>query len=137
MRPLLRRRLLAALFCLLPLPALAAPQAYVSAWNTLYRLDLATGQATPVGTGIGFNDVEGLAFAPDGTLYGVADGTAGSGSASTDFLIRIDTATGTGTGLVARAEITRCSRRMSWALESTWPRGGRRTISGRAAPSTA
>lgn len=97
MRPLLRRRLLAALFCLLPLPALAAPQAYVSAWNTLYRLDLATGQATPVGTGIGFNDVEGLAFAPDGTLYGVADGTAGSGSASTDFLIRIDTATGTGT----------------------------------------
>ncbi len=97
MRPCLCRRLLAALICLLPLPLLAAPLAYVSAWNTLYRLDLATGQATPIGTGIGFNDVEGLAIAPDGTLYGVADGTAGSGSATTDFLIRIDTHSGRGT----------------------------------------
>lgn len=96
MRPSMRRRLLAALICLLPLPVLAAPLAYVSAWNTLYRLDLATGQATPIGTGIGFNDVEGLAIAPDGTLYGVADGTAGSGSTTTDFLIRIDTTTGRG-----------------------------------------
>lgn len=97
MRPCLRRRLLAALICLLPLPVLAAPLAHVSAWNTLYRLDLATGRATPIGTGIGFNDVEGLAFAPDGTLYGVADGTAGTGSATTDFLIRINTTTGAGT----------------------------------------
>ena len=97
MRPCLRRRLLAAFICLRPLPVLAAPMAHVSAWNTLYRLDLATGQAAPIGTGIGFNDVEGLAFAPDGTLYGVADGTAGTGSATTDFLIRIDTSTGRGT----------------------------------------
>lgn len=97
MRPCLRRRLLAALLCLLPLPLVAAPLAYVSAWNALYRLDLATGQATPVGSGIGFNDVEGLALAPDGTLYGVADGTAGTGSAVTDFLIRIDTTSGVGT----------------------------------------
>ncbi len=97
MRPLLGRRLLAVLMCFLPLPAMAAPDAYVSAWNALYRLDLATAQATPIGSGIGFNDVEGLAIAPDGTLYGVADGTAGAGSQATDFLIRIDTATGVGT----------------------------------------
>lgn len=97
MRPLCYRRLLALLAMLLPLPILAAPTAYVSAWNTLYRLDLATAQATRIGTGIGFNDVEGLAFAPDGTLYGVADGTIGNGSALTDFLIRIDTNSGVGT----------------------------------------
>ena len=97
MRPLLGRRLLAVLMCFLPLPALAAPDAYVSAWNALYRLDLATARATPIGSGIGYNDVEGLAIAPDGTLYGVADGTAGAGSQVTDFLIRIDTNTGTGT----------------------------------------
>lgn len=97
MRPLLGRRLLAVLMCFLPLPAMAVPEAYVSAWNRLYRLDLATAQATPIGSGIGFNDVEGLAIAPDGTLYGVADGTVGSGSQATDFLVRIDTSTGVGT----------------------------------------
>lgn len=103
MRPPFRRWLLAALACLLPLPVMAAPDAYVSAWNALYRLDLATGRATAIGDGIGFNDVEGLAIAPDGTLYGVADGTMGTGSATTDFLIRIDTKTGRGTlvGLLA------------------------------------
>ncbi len=97
MRPPLHRRLLVVLACLLPLPVVAAPLAYVSAWNALYRLDLATAQATAIGTGLGFNDVEALAFAPDGTLYGVADGTVGSGSGLTDFLIRIDTSTGVGT----------------------------------------
>ena len=97
MRPLLGRRLLAVLMCFLPLPAMAAPEAYVSAWNRLYRLDLATAQATPIGSGIGFNDVEGLAIAPDGMLYGVADGTVGAGSQATDFLIRINTSTGAGT----------------------------------------
>lgn len=97
MRPLLGRRLLAVLMCFLPLPAMAAPDAYVSAWNALYRLDLATAQATPIGSGIGYNDVEGLAIAPDGTLYGVADGTAGAGSQVTDFLVRINTTTGIGT----------------------------------------
>lgn len=96
MRPTCARRLLAALAWLLPLPALAAPTAYVTAWNTLYRLDLGTAQATRIGNGIGFNDVEGLAFSPDGILYGVADGTMGNGSELTDFLIRIDTATGSG-----------------------------------------
>ena len=97
MRPLLIRRLLTVLAMLLPLSAFAAPTAYISAWNTLYRLDLATAQATRIGNGIGFNDVEGLAFAPDGALYGVADGTSGSGSAQTDFLIRINPETGVGT----------------------------------------
>ncbi len=97
MRPLLTRRLFAALAMLLPLSAFAAPTAYIAAWNTLYQLDLATAQATRIGNGIGFNDVEGLAFAPDGVLYAVADGTAGSGSAQTDFLIRINPETGVGT----------------------------------------
>ena len=96
MRPPLHRRLLVVLACLLPFSAVAAPLAYVSAWNALYRLDLATARATAIGTGLGFNDVEALAFAPDGTLYGVADGTVGSGSGLTDFLIRIDTSTGVG-----------------------------------------
>lgn len=97
MRPLLHRRLLVVLACLLPLSAVAAPLAYISAWNALYRIDLATATATPIGSGLGFNDVEALAFAPDGTLYGVADGTVGSGSGLTDFLIRINTSTGVGT----------------------------------------
>jgi hypothetical protein len=47
------------------------------------------------------------------------------------------TATVRGTGIVpARAVMTRCSRRMSCALDSTCPSGGRRTTSGSAAPST-
>lgn len=97
MRPLLFRRLLAVVALLSPLSALAAPTAYLAAFNTLYRLDLTTAHATRIGNGIGFNDVEGLAFAPDGTLYGIADGTARSGTEYTDFLIRIDPVTGTGT----------------------------------------
>lgn len=80
----------------LPTPALAAGTAYVSAWDTLYWLDLGSAQARAIGSGIGFNDIEGLALAPDGTLYGVADGTIGSGSQQTDFLIRIDPASGAG-----------------------------------------
>src|SRR5690606_555491 len=80
-----------------PLSAFAAPTAYIAAWNTLYQLDLATAQATRIGNGIGFNHVEGLAFAPDGSLYGIVDGTARSGSEFTDFLIRINPDTGIGT----------------------------------------
>lgn len=97
MRPSPLRWLLASVIMLSPLPVLAQATAYVSAWDTLYRLDLATGQASRIGNGIGFNDVEGLAISPQGILYGVADGTAGSGSEVTDFLIRIDPATGAGT----------------------------------------
>lgn len=97
MRPPIRPWLLALLASLLPLSAAADTTAYVVAWNTLYRLDLSTARATRIGNGVGFNDIEGLAFSPDGTLYGIADGTAGTGSAQTDFLIRINPATGAGT----------------------------------------
>lgn len=97
MRPSPLRWLLASAMMLTPLTVLAQATAYVSAWDTLYRLDLATGQASRIGNGIGFNDVEGLAISPQGILYGVADGTAGSGSEATDFLIRIDPSTGVGT----------------------------------------
>jgi hypothetical protein len=47
--------------------------------DSLYRIDLATGQQTRLGfvTSLGTKrlDVEGLAFAPDGTLYGIDDET--------------------------------------------------------------
>lgn len=47
--------------------------------DSLYRIDLATGQQTRLGfvTSLGNKrlDVEGLAFAPDGTLYGIDDET--------------------------------------------------------------
>lgn len=45
--------------------------------DSLYRIDLETGQETRIGRilsqGVIREDVEGLAFAPDGTLYGVDD----------------------------------------------------------------
>ena len=45
--------------------------------DSLYRIDLATGQQTKLGFVRSLNqiklDVEGLAFAPDGTLYGMDD----------------------------------------------------------------
>jgi len=97
MRPLLGR-LMAGLMALLPLTAVADPIGYAVGFDRLYRIDLATGQATPVGTrGLGFNDVEGLAFSANGVLYGVADATAGAGSGATDLLITIDIISGAGT----------------------------------------
>lgn len=46
-------------------------------FDSLYRIDLATGSETRIGRvnsqGVIRSDVEGLAFAPDGTLYGVDD----------------------------------------------------------------
>lgn len=96
MRPLLGR-LMAGLMALLPMTAVADPFGYAVGFDRLYRIDLATGQATPVGTrGLGFNDVEGLAFSANGVLYGVADATAGAGSGTTDLLITIDTTSGVG-----------------------------------------
>lgn len=66
--------------------AAAAPVAYsinsdspnqVSKFDSLYRIDLATGKETWIGAvtsfGLLLTDVEGLAFSPDGTLYGVDD----------------------------------------------------------------
>lgn len=95
MRPL-RGWLAASLMALLSHDALADPIGYAAGFSDLYRIDFATGQATLVGP-TGFNDVEGLAFAPGGTLFAVADATAGSGSGLTDFLIRINPSTGAGT----------------------------------------
>jgi hypothetical protein len=57
----------------------------------LYRIDLETATETAVGTGVGFGDVEGLAFNGAGTLYGFDD--------STNQLITIDTGTGVGTAV--------------------------------------
>lgn len=96
MRPLCWRSLLAAATLVLSPTVMAGPTAYVTAWDTLYSLDLASGHATRIGSGLGYNDVEGLAIAPDGTLYGAVDGTAGPGSQLTDFLIRIDPQAGLG-----------------------------------------
>lgn len=96
----LRWRLLLALLCPLGATSVAAQTVgYATGFNTLYRIELETAQATRIGAvgALGFNDVEGLAFAPDGTLYGVADATAGSGSGLTDLLVRINPATGVGT----------------------------------------
>jgi len=105
MRPLSVRRLLAApLACVLLLAApwaAADPIGYAVGFNELYRVDLASGLAVRIGepSAIGFNDVEGLAFAPDGALFAVADQTmrVGAGSsATTDFLLRINTTSGVG-----------------------------------------
>lgn len=95
MRPL-RGLLLAGLMALLPLAALAEPIGYAAGFDRLYRIDMATGQASAVGP-IGFNDVEGLAISPGGVLYAAADATIGTGSGQSDFLIRIDPNTGAGT----------------------------------------
>lgn len=58
--------------------------------SQLLQIDLATGTTTRVGR-IGFVDVEGLAMAPDGTLYGVED--------KDKTLITIDTSFGRGTAV--------------------------------------
>ena len=96
MRPTCWQGLLAAATLMLSPAVMAGSTAYVAAWDTLYRLDLSTARATKIGAGAGFNDIEGLAIAPDGTLYGAADGTAGSGSQMTDFFFRIDPQAGLG-----------------------------------------
>lgn len=96
MRPLSWARFLIGAMILLPLRVDADPIGYASGYSDLYRVDMATGQATVVGA-IGYNDVEGLAFSPDGVLYGVVDATAGTGGSATDFLIRINPSTGQGT----------------------------------------
>jgi hypothetical protein len=67
--------------------------AYVAGFDTLFRLDLSTGSGSAVGTGFGFAggaqvaDMDSLAFAPDGTLYGVADSPRAA-------LYRLSTASG-------------------------------------------
>lgn len=90
------RRLALACAILLPLGAEAAPVGYVSSFDRLYRVDLGTGQQTLVGdfrlpSNERVFDVEGLAFAPDGTLYGVSD--------ASEVLLRINSATGASTAV--------------------------------------
>ena len=58
--------------------------------DTLYRLNLSTGDAEAVGSGVGFGDVEALSFDPrTEVLYGLDD--------DNNSLIRIDTTSGIAT----------------------------------------
>jgi Tol biopolymer transport system component len=59
--------------------------------GALYLIDPDTGQSTLIGS-TGFNEVSGIAFAPDGTLYGVTGGSIGPA-----YLITIDVNTGAST----------------------------------------
>jgi len=64
------------------------------AGDVLYTVDPETGVNTAIGAGVGFNDVEGLAFDPTtGILYGADDGG--------NQLITINIATGIGTAVGA------------------------------------
>jgi hypothetical protein len=63
--------------------------------STLITIDTATGAGTAIGPITGFPCVSGLAFAPDGTLYGVSDPAFGG----TGDLIRIDPITGSATAV--------------------------------------
>lgn len=85
MQKLLQKCLL-MLITVLPASLAAAPIAYsinsdsaTGNADGLYRIDVATGQSTRIGTvppiGLPRIDIEGLAFAPNGTLYGVDDDT--------------------------------------------------------------
>ena len=70
----------------------AAPIAFSVDTNSdrFVRIDLGTGTTTFIGSGIGFDDVEGLAFQPGtGILFGLDD--------SSDQLITVNTTTGVGT----------------------------------------
>ena len=58
--------------------------------DQLYRIDLTTGTATPVGP-VGFADVQALSFDANGVLYGIDD--------ITEQLITIDLTTGAGTAV--------------------------------------
>jgi hypothetical protein len=63
--------------------------------STLITIDTTTGAGTAIGPITGFPCVTGLAFAPDGTLYGVSDPAFGG----TGDLIRIDPITGSATAV--------------------------------------
>ena len=131
------KRLLSAAALLLPACALADPVGYAvgsggpgfGGSSTLYRLDLGTGAATLVGP-LGYADVEGLSFAPDGVLYAVADaGQVCEGLCpGSDVLLRIDPESGAATlvgslGLSAQGDLdyglgTTCDGRL-WLSSDT------------------
>jgi hypothetical protein len=79
------RHILAFSLLSLPFGAQAAEFAYAAGFDTLYRINLDTRQAERLGTfsapnaTVSISDLEGLAFAPDGTLYGVSDSIPGGG----------------------------------------------------------
>ncbi len=89
--------LVVGVFLSLPFVASAQSIAYAAGNDTLYRIDFGTRRAEQVGTfsvpgaPIQIFDVEGLAFAPDGVLFGVVDNLPGGA------LIRVNTATGRAT----------------------------------------
>lgn len=68
-----------------------AGTAYTVGFDRLYRINLSTGERTLIGQvrddSLVYNDIEGLAFSPDGALYGVTD-------YALKVLLRIDPATG-------------------------------------------
>lgn len=84
----------AAIFILFSLRVEAEPFGYSMAFDQLFRIDLATGQAEFIGVagtvgGVRIGDIEGLTFSPDGQLYAVSDGIKA--------LLRIDPKTGAAT----------------------------------------
>ena len=76
-------------------PALAQPDAVTVGVGdqNLYSLDLGTGVATLIGA-TGADDIRAIAFAPDGTLYGVDEHF---GAGNVDELVTIDPSTGAST----------------------------------------
>jgi hypothetical protein len=91
MRPRLRQIFAACLLFAAALTAHADPSGYASGFDTLYRIDLSTAHATAIGKfgaagQTQIVNVDGLALAPDGQLFGVADNLR--------QLLRIDTTTG-------------------------------------------
>ncbi len=96
MSPRLRWPLLATLL-LSSSGAFAQGTGYAAGFDTLFRIDLQTAQAQRVGLfgnvgpGTPIGDVEGLALATDGTLYGVSDNIPGGA------FLRIDTTSGAAT----------------------------------------
>jgi len=64
--------------------------------NILFRLDTNTRIATTVGTVTGFGAIGGLAFAPDGALYG---GVTTQGMTASGFLVTISRFSGAATAV--------------------------------------
>ena len=93
--PSFTRRAAASALLALAGAASAGPIGYtawdVSGSDILLRMDLTTGQGTSIGSGMGFSDVDGLAFDRQGGLWAVDD--------NTNRLLRIDTTTGVGTAV--------------------------------------
>lgn len=112
----LRTRIAAAIVLTsLGVNAVAEPFGYGEAFDTLYRIDLATGQAQAIGPagsieGIRIAYLEGLTYAPNGELYAVSDGVKA--------LVRLDVKTGAAT-VIGSGGITGQSGQLDPALAFT------------------